>query len=833
MKHFRLFNSGRSLITRLTLLLTLLLGSATSAWADKTLTINDGSDTNAYVPFYMGGVAAGLTYSSTSQFIIPSDDITDLKDYSISKITFYSDSESASFGALKMDVYFKEVDNTVFSSLSFVDWDSMTKTYSGSVTVSSNKMEIVLDDPYLYESGKNLLIGFKRTVTGTNNSSKNWIGVNVSGNTALYHQYSYTYYKFLPKITFTYEEAGEEPVSVASPTGLTASSTTPISTELTWTNGGDETTWQLSYSTERGDHSTTTSDFTTKPYTLSGLTYNTTYYVSIRAKKGSTYSDWSDEISFKTENAVAVTSVTVDPTEWEMVAGDTKTLTATISPNDATIKDVTWESSNTSVATVNSSGVVTAVAPGDATITVTSTFDGEITASCDITVAAPVTPTAFKAKDITSNFASLTWTNGSTEDTWQIRYGTNGGSLELSGTPSGDINSKPYKIYRLNPNTTYYAIIRSKLGSAYSEWSEPLSFTTPSVGSAPKGGTSTKEDFEGGWPTTYGSQLSNAKDGWGYVTGYGRYYVKDTYAASGKGLYANSNSGTVQYIITPWVEAGSTITFWSQKTTSDGFVRLYKAYKSGDNYYVDTSVKYADVSLTDVSSTVESTTSSEITDGGYVAIQLNYAAIDDFTYTTQPNVSVITDNYGFTTFANSNILDMTGTNLPSGLEAYKAKVDGSFVRFTQLDQNVPANTGVLLKGNANTEYRIAIASTSTAVEDNEFLVNTGGTTFDADEGYTYFAMKKNGNPLVFATFDPSSVTIPSNKAYLKVETSKLPSETRQLVFSFDEDKETGINSIENGKLKIENEAIYNLAGQRVEKPVRGLYIVNGKKMVVK
>ena len=83
--------------------------------------------------------------------------------------------------------------------------------------------------------------------------------------------------------------------------------------------------------------------------------------------------------------AIPVASVAVSPTTASLYAGNTQQLTATISPANATNKNVTWTSNNTAIATVNSSGLVTAVAAGTATITAT-TQDGNKTASATITV---------------------------------------------------------------------------------------------------------------------------------------------------------------------------------------------------------------------------------------------------------------------------------------------------------------------------------------------------------------------------------------------------------------------------------------------------------------
>jgi glucosylceramidase len=91
-----------------------------------------------------------------------------------------------------------------------------------------------------------------------------------------------------------------------------------------------------------------------------------------------------------TSTPVAVTGVSVNPTSSTITVGQTQQLTGTVSPSTATNKAVNWSSSNTAVATVNSNGLVAAVAAGNATITVT-TVDGAKTATCAITVNASTT----------------------------------------------------------------------------------------------------------------------------------------------------------------------------------------------------------------------------------------------------------------------------------------------------------------------------------------------------------------------------------------------------------------------------------------------------------
>ena len=91
-----------------------------------------------------------------------------------------------------------------------------------------------------------------------------------------------------------------------------------------------------------------------------------------------------------TEAAIAVTGVTLEPTEAALKAGESISLSAKVSPDNAANQNVSWSSDKPEIAEVSASGKVTAKAPGTAVITVT-TADGGKTAKCTITVAAEST----------------------------------------------------------------------------------------------------------------------------------------------------------------------------------------------------------------------------------------------------------------------------------------------------------------------------------------------------------------------------------------------------------------------------------------------------------
>ncbi|RRD63122.1 Ig-like domain-containing protein [Tannerella forsythia] len=105
----------------------------------------------------------------------------------------------------------------------------------------------------------------------------------------------------------------------------------------------------------------------------------------------------------------AVTGVTLDETELILSQGQTKKLTATVTPPEAKNKNVTWRSSSKAIATVNDQGLVTAVAKGKTKITV-KTDDGEFTAICEVTVTDP-----FAVTGVTLDETELVLSQGQTK----------------------------------------------------------------------------------------------------------------------------------------------------------------------------------------------------------------------------------------------------------------------------------------------------------------------------------------------------------------------------------------------------------------------------------
>ena len=107
---------------------------------------------------------------------------------------------------------------------------------------------------------------------------------------------------------------------------------------------------------------------------------------------------------------IAVTSVELDADEMTLKVGDEGQLQATVAPENAANKSVTWSSSNESVATVEQNGNISAVGVGEATITVTTT-DGGKTATCKVTVNKKAGAISYATASVNKTFGDANFTN--------------------------------------------------------------------------------------------------------------------------------------------------------------------------------------------------------------------------------------------------------------------------------------------------------------------------------------------------------------------------------------------------------------------------------------
>ena len=146
---------------------------------------------------------------------------------------------------------------------------------------------------------------------------------------------------------------------------------------------------------------------------------------------------------------VPVTGVSLDESSITLDVGGNQTLTATVTPEDATNKKVRWSSDNEAVATVSEDGVVTAVAGGTAVITAT-THDGLFTATCTVTVNAPDAPPTITTGTLPDGKVGEAYSQTlSADGTTPIKWSIDGGNLpadlslnkdtgEISGTPTAE-----------------------------------------------------------------------------------------------------------------------------------------------------------------------------------------------------------------------------------------------------------------------------------------------------------------------------------------------------------------------------------------------------------
>lgn len=202
---------------------------------------------------------------------------------------------------------------------------------------------------------------------------------------------------------------------------------------------------------------------------------------------------------------------------------------------------------------------------------------------------------------------------------------------------------------------------------------------------------------------------------------------------------------------------------------------------------------------------------SEVASGNYLVSLVRPVEISDADYAT---------------FSAPFAVDFSAT----GATVYTAKVNeenDAYVTLTKIEDGiVPANTGVVVYKEVDAKETLNVPATTSeataSFTDNELLVSDGTVKGDG----TIYALANKNDEVGFYRVK-ADVIVPAGKAYLAVNND---GNVREFL-AFAEGETNGIQTLSGSPLKGEN--IYSLSGQRVQKAQKGIYIVNGKKIMVK
>ena len=280
-----------------------------------SIVVNDGTNTNSYVPIYGSYVDEGNT---ASQFIVPAESLQEILWDSITELTFYSSTASADWGAAEFEVYMTTTEDATLAALN--DWDNLTQVMvAGNLSIVDNKMVVTLSEPFQY-TGDNLLIGFKQTVAGTWVSCS-WYGKNTTG--ASIGGYgtgnNMAQRNFLPKMTINYVP-GQAPACMWA-THLNVSEITAEGATIAW-DAVEGANWE--YALVLAGEEPVTFAAATNPLVLDNLFENTAYVFYLRNNCGEENSKLVS-IAFSTiENIESIPYETqfADAATWKLANND-------------------------------------------------------------------------------------------------------------------------------------------------------------------------------------------------------------------------------------------------------------------------------------------------------------------------------------------------------------------------------------------------------------------------------------------------------------------------------------------------------------------------------
>lgn len=187
-------------------------------------------------------------------------------------------------------------------------------------------------------------------------------------------------------------------------------------------------------------------------------------------------------------------------------------------------------------------------------------------------------------------------------------------------------------------------------------------------------------------------------------------------------------------------------------------------------------------------------------------------------------------SYGAVTF----VLPFAAT-IPEGVECYTLNYTegNAYVKATPVSTTLSADTPVLVNADQglykfrNSEKATTATSYKTSATPRVgALTGVYATTMVPEGSYILYADAAENKPIGF--YKSNNSTVAANRAYLTADGAA----ARSITVVYDDDELTGIKSVESGKVQAEG-VYYDLSGRRVALPTKGLYIVNGKKVIIK
>lgn len=214
----------------------------------------------------------------------------------------------------------------------------------------------------------------------------------------------------------------------------------------------------------------------------------------------------------------------------------------------------------------------------------------------------------------------------------------------------------------------------------------------------------------------------------------------------------------------------------------------------------------------------------DYTNDDFVSGDVVVRLLTDCSYIDLLPVTAAINEYGWATFVSDFDLDFSKAQ--TGLAAYAVTGhEASAITKDAVTSIVPAGTPLLLNGDASTDYTIPVSLTTGTAPAGNLLKAGTGASVASETGKTKYALSVEGGVACFKKITAAR-EIPAGKAYLEFNETI---EAREF-FALDEET-TGVADV-RVKMADGRSEYFNLAGQRVAQPTRGLYIVNGRKVLV-